>query len=115
MPCPFLLDAQDIRRALDAGQQIFAVVGIEEFAERLDAANDHQQIVLAFEREHGIDEIVPRALLAQLDFQTIGEEGQQVLPSLHLRQSYVANRKQRRRMLLSTTSRITPNAARRSA
>ena len=33
------------------------------------------QIVLAFEREHGIDQIVPRALLAQLDFQAVGEEG----------------------------------------
>ena len=30
------------------------------------------------EREHGVDEIVPRALLAELDLQAIGEEGQQI-------------------------------------
>ena len=58
------------------GEQVLAVVGIEEFAERLDAADHHQEIVLTFKREHGIDEIVPRALLAQLDFQTVGEEGE---------------------------------------
>ena len=42
-----LLDAQDVGGALDAGEQVLAVVGVEEFAERLDAADDHQQIVLA--------------------------------------------------------------------
>ena len=44
----FLLDAQDVFRALGAGQQILAVVGVEEFAERLDAADDEQQVVLTF-------------------------------------------------------------------
>ena len=73
-----LLDAQDVGGALDAGEQVLAVVAVEEFAERLDAADDQQQIVLAFEREYGIDEIVPRALLAQLDLQTVGEEGKQI-------------------------------------
>ena len=38
-----------------------------------------QQVVLAFEREHGIDEIVARALLAQLDLQAVGEEGEEVI------------------------------------
>ena len=69
-----LLDPQNVRGALGAGEQILAVVGIEKFAERLDAANDHQEIVLAFKGEHGVDEIVPSALLAQLDFEAIGEE-----------------------------------------
>ena len=69
-----LLDAEDVGRALGAGQQVLAVVGVEEFAERLDAADDQQQIVLAFEREHGVDQIVPRALLAELDLEAVGEE-----------------------------------------
>ena len=69
-----LLDAEDVGRALVAGEQVLAVVGVEEFSQRLDAADDQQQIVLAFEREHRIDEIVPRALLAQLDFQAIGKK-----------------------------------------
>ena len=66
---------KDVRGALGAREQVLAVVGIEEFAECLDAADHHQEVVLAFEREHGIDEIVTRALLAKLDFQAIGEEG----------------------------------------
>ena len=41
------------------------------------------EIVLAFEREHRIDEIVPRALLAQLDFQAVGEEGEEVASQLN--------------------------------
>ena len=73
-----LLDAQDVGGALDAGEQVLAVVAVEEFAERLDAAHDQQQVVLAFEREHGIDQIVPRALLAQLDLQAVGEEGKKI-------------------------------------
>ena len=60
---------------LIAREQTFAVLGVEEFSQRLDAADDEEKIVLAFEREHGIDEIVPRALLAKLDFQAVGEEG----------------------------------------
>ena len=64
--------------ALGAGQQVLAVVGVEEFPERLDAADDHQEIVLTFERKHRVDEIVPRALFAELDFQAVGEEGEEV-------------------------------------
>src|SRR6185437_4321409 len=75
-----LLDAEDVGRALDAGEQVLTVVGVEEFAQRLDAADDQEQIVLAFESKDGVDEIVPRALLAQLDFQAVGEEGKQTLP-----------------------------------
>ena len=43
---------------------------------RFDAADDQQQIVLAFKRKHRIDQIVPGALLAQLDFQAVGEESE---------------------------------------
>ena len=74
-----LLDADDVGGALVAGEQVLAVVGVEEFAQRLDPADDQHEVVLAFEREHGIDEIVPRALLAQLDFQAVGEEGEKVI------------------------------------
>ena len=69
---------EDVAGALGAGEQILAVVGVEEFAERLDAADDHQEIVLAAEREHGVDEVVSRALLAELDLQAIGEEGEKI-------------------------------------
>ena len=36
-----------------------------------------QKIVLAFESEHCIDEIVPRTLIAELDFQAIGKKDKQ--------------------------------------
>ena len=77
-PVLLLLDAQDVGRAAIAGEQVLAVLGVEEAAERLDAADDHEQVVLAFEREHGIDEIVPRTLVAEIDLQAVGEEGEEV-------------------------------------
>ncbi len=55
------LDAKDIGRALNAGEQVLAVVGVKEFAKRLDAADDQQQIVLALKREYRVDQIVSRA------------------------------------------------------
>src|SRR5262249_48378379 len=69
-----LLDADDVGGALIAGEQILAVVGVEEFAQRLDAAHDEDEVVLAFERGHGINEVVPRALLAQLYLEAVGYE-----------------------------------------
>ena len=70
---------ENIARALGAREQVLAVVGVEELAERLDPADDHQEIVLALQREHRIDEIVPRALVAELNFQAVGEEGEEIL------------------------------------
>ncbi len=51
---------------------------IEELSERLNPADDHQQIVLSFKREHRVYQIVPRTLLAKLNFQAVGEEGEEV-------------------------------------
>ena len=45
-----LLDADDAGRALVAGEQIPAVLGVEETSERLDAAQDEHQIVLFIDR-----------------------------------------------------------------
>ncbi len=45
--------------------------------ERLDAPDDHQEVVAA-EREHGIDQIVPRALLAEMHLEPVGEEGEKI-------------------------------------
>src|SRR6516165_6671810 len=77
-PLPLLLDGEDVVCALGAGEQVLAVIGVEEFAKRLDTADDHQEIVLAIEREHGVHEIMTRALLAKLDFEAVGEEGQKI-------------------------------------
>ena len=79
-PVLLLLDAQDVGRALVSGEQARAVIGCKEFAERLDAADDEEQVVLSFAllRENGIDEIVARALIAELDFQAVVEEGKKI-------------------------------------
>ena len=71
------LGPQDVGGAAIADEQVFAILGIEQAPERLDPAHDHQKIVLARQGEDGVDEIVPRALVAQIDFQAIGEEGEE--------------------------------------
>ena len=73
---------ENVARALGAREQVLAVIGIEEFSQCLDAADDHQEIVLALQREHGVDEIVAGTLLAELDFQAVGEESEKITQSL---------------------------------
>ena len=87
---------------------MIAVLGVEEFSQRLDAADDQQKIVLAFEREHRIDQIVPRALLAELDFETVGEEREEIQHERILHTSCgipesVAFRSLQDRLILPTT------------
>ena len=71
------LGPQDVGGAAIADEQVSAVLGIEQAPERLDPAHDHEKIVLTRQGEDGVDEIVPRALVAQIDFQAIGEEGEE--------------------------------------
>ena len=75
----FLLGPQDVGGAAVADEQVLAVLAVEQFSQRLDPAHDHEQIVLARQGEHRVDEIVPRALFAQVDFQAVGEEGEEVV------------------------------------
>ena len=46
-------------------------------AEGCDAAGDVEQVV-GCGRDHGINQIVPRPLVAEIDFQAIVEEGEKV-------------------------------------
>src|SRR5207247_6832119 len=73
----FLLDRKNVTRALGPCKQVLAVVGVKELSERVDAADHQEQIVLPPERKHGIDEIVTRALVAKLDLEAVGEEGEE--------------------------------------
>ena len=72
------LGLEDIGGAAVAGEQARAVRAVEEAPERLDAPHDRHEIVLAGQREHRVDEIVARALVAEVDFQAVGEEGEEV-------------------------------------
>jgi hypothetical protein len=58
---------------------MLAVLRFEEPGKRLDPAHDHQEVVLAAEREYGIDEIVTCALISEVYFQPVGEKGYKCL------------------------------------
>src|SRR6185437_2139888 len=70
------LNADDVSGPLVASEQVLAVLGVEKLSQRLDALDNEKKIVLAFEREHGINEIVPCALLAKLDFEAFSQKRQ---------------------------------------
>ena len=64
--------------------RLAAVFRLEEFAQRFDALDDHQEVVAA-EREHRIDQIMPRSLILEMHLEPIGEEVEKieaVLPDL---------------------------------
>ena len=63
-----LLDADDVGRALVAGEQVIAVLSFEEFSQRLDAADDEEKVVLLSKRKYRIDKIVTGPLFPQLNF-----------------------------------------------
>ena len=69
-----LLDAENVRGALVACEQALAVVGSKELAQRLDAADDEEKVVLPFSCQYGVDKIMTRALLAKLDLEAVEEE-----------------------------------------
>src|SRR5208282_5968271 len=73
---PFL-GAQDVGGAAIAGEQVLAVLRVEQAPQRLDPPDDHQKVVLARQREHRVDEVVPRALVAQVDLEALGDEGEE--------------------------------------
>ena len=54
-----LLDAENVGGALDAGEEVVAVIGVEELRQRLDALHDQHEIILVAEREDGIDQVMP--------------------------------------------------------
>ena len=70
----FFLGAQDVGGAAVAGEQVLAVLGVEQPPERLDPPDDHQEVVLAGQSVDGVDQVVPGALVAQIDLEAVGEE-----------------------------------------
>src|SRR5215470_1126647 len=78
LPVFFFLDANDVCCPLVAREQVLTVLAVEKFAERFDAADDENKVILTFERKNGVYEVVASALLAKLDLEAIGQEGEQV-------------------------------------
>ena len=69
---PLLL--QDVGSTLVAGDQVGTVLRSDERLERMDAGEKADEIVLAAEREHRVDEVVADAGFALLDFEAIDQE-----------------------------------------
>jgi len=74
-----LLDLENVGGALDASEKILAVITFKEFGERFHPANDHQQIILPAEREHGIDQVVTCTLVLEIDLEAVGEERSRIV------------------------------------
>ncbi len=72
-----LFRRQNVGGALVAREQVRAVFGFQERIERFNARDDADEIVIA-KRKDGVDEIVALAGIAELHFEAIGEEGEQV-------------------------------------
>jgi hypothetical protein len=62
---------QDIRRALVSGEQVRAVPGGNKRLQRLHPREQPNEIILAPEREHRIDQIMANTRFALLDFEAV--------------------------------------------
>ncbi len=72
-----LFRGEELRGALRAGEKVLALLGGDEGRQRLDAARDRQEIVGA-RRQHGVDQVVAGAHVAQVHLEAIMEEGEEV-------------------------------------
>src|SRR5215831_4975666 len=80
---PLFLDADDIGRTLVAGQQIFSVLGVEEFSKGLDPTHDRNDACLpAAKIKHSVDKVVPRSFIAQLHFEPLPKKVLKAIPRL---------------------------------
>jgi hypothetical protein len=70
LPVLLLLGLEDIGGALVAGEQVLAVLGVEEAAERRDAAGDEEEVVIRRAPSPSTaSTVMPRALVAEPDLQ----------------------------------------------
>ena len=54
------------------------ILRFEEPAQRFHAAHDHEQVVLSRQREDGVDQVVTRALVAQVNLQPVSEKSNKI-------------------------------------
>src|SRR5262249_251736 len=73
-PVLLLLDTNDIGRTLVAGEQILAVLGVEEFSKSLAARDDRTDTCLAAPMKNGVPNIVPGSLFTQLHLEPLAEK-----------------------------------------
>ena len=127
-----LLDAEDVGRALGAGEQVLAVLGVEEFAQRLDAADDQHEVVLTRPSANTASTRSCRAPCSRSwtfrrsakkerrsHPQRLRAHFDELMRSQKLLQTReclaIPDKLNRLKLRLSSTIRITPSAARRSA
>ncbi len=75
---------QDVVGALEPLDQVFAVVGVEGCRQRLGPFDQQGQVVVARHGDAGVDDVVPDALVAEIDLEAVVEEGEEVGSSLNL-------------------------------
>ena len=64
--------------ALEALQQVRAVLGFQEGGEGLGAFDQQGQVVIAGHGKAGVDQVVADALVFEVDFEAVVEEGEEV-------------------------------------
>src|SRR5690606_39180037 len=87
---PVLL-LEDVRRALVAGEQVGAVLGLDEVLQSFHTGEKPHEVVFVPEREDRVDQVVTDAGFALLDFETIGEEALDILLNLAKRKQTYAS------------------------
>ena len=70
---------QDRVGALEALQQVRAIVGLEEGGEGAGAVDKEGEVVIAGHGQAGVDDIMADALITQVGFQAVVQEGEEVV------------------------------------
>jgi hypothetical protein len=69
---------EEVGGALEALEEVGAVLGLEERRQRLGPPDEEDEVVVPRHGEAGVDDVVPDALVAEVDFQAVVEEGEEV-------------------------------------
>ena len=64
--------------ALEALQQVRAILGFQEGGEGLGPFDEQGEVVIAGHGKAGVDQVVADALILEVDFQAVVEEGEEV-------------------------------------
>ena len=71
--------AEDVVGAFEALDQVLAVVGFQCLRQGAGAFDQEGQIVAAVHGDAGVDDVVANALIAEVDFQAVVDEGEEVV------------------------------------
>src|SRR6056297_4314019 len=70
---------EDVVGPLEALQQVLTIIRVQERPERAGAVDEQGEIVIALHRKAGVDHVMAQALVAQVDLESVVEEGEEVV------------------------------------